>query len=114
MRPKFCTGDRVIYTRDKYSNRPGPRAKNVAPTPHGETYAYQVDKYWVVTNVTPDGGVVLLTRRGKTHTVDMQDPRLRRANWWERLFYAGRFPQIDSPPAEAPPGTATQKVQTGN
>ncbi|MCC6509235.1 MAG: hypothetical protein IT423_09020 [Pirellulaceae bacterium] len=92
MRAKFAIGDRVIYTRDKYSNRPGPRAKNVAPTPHGETYAYQVDKYWTVTELTPDGSVVLITRRGKTHVVPVSDPRLRKANWWERLFYSGRFP----------------------
>lgn len=101
MRAKFATGDRVIYTRDKYSNRPGRRAKNVSPTPHGETYAYQVDKYWVVTAVTPDGSLVLQTRRGKTHTVPMSDPRLRRPKWWERIIYAGRFPD---------PGTAEQHM----
>lgn len=92
MRAKFAIGDRVVYTRDKYSNRPGPRAKNVSPTPHGETYTYQVDKYWIVTSITSDGALVLQTRRGKSHTVPMTDPRLRRANWWERLFYSGRFP----------------------
>ncbi len=92
MRGKFAVGDRVIYTRDKYSNRPGPRAKNVSPTVHGETYAYQVDKYWVVTSIAADGSLVLRTRRGKVHTVPESDPRLRKASWWERLLYAGRFP----------------------
>ncbi len=65
MRAKFAIGDRVIYTRDKYSNRPGPRAKNVSPTPHGETYAYQVDKYWIVNEFLADGSIVVQTRRGK-------------------------------------------------
>ncbi len=96
MRARFAVGDRVIYTRDKYSNRPGPRAKNVSPTPHGETYMYQVDKFWVVSSLTSDGSLVLSTRRGKTHTVPMSDPRLRKANWWERLLYSGRFPSSAS------------------
>ena len=95
MRPKFSTGDRVIFSRDKYSNRPGPRAKNVSPTPHGETYSYQVDKYWVVIEVNEDGSLVLKTRRGKTHVVPMEDPRVRRANWWERMLYASRFPSLE-------------------
>lgn len=99
MNAKFAIGDQVIYTRDKYSNRPGPRAKNVSPTPHGETYAYQVDKYWVVTAVEPDGSLVLRTRRGKEHTVNFSDPRLRRATWWERLLYSSRFPV----PGQIPP-----------
>ena len=97
MSAKFAIGDRVIYTRDKYSNRPGPRAKNVSPTPHGETYAYQVDKFWVVSEFLPDGSIVLQTRRGKKHVVAANDPRLRKARWWERLFYAGRFPVPASP-----------------
>lgn len=97
MRAKFAIGDRVIYTRDKYSNRPGPRAKNVSPTPHGETYAYQVDKYWVVSEFLPDGSIVLQTRRGKNHVVTANDPRLRKARWWERLFYGARFPVPDAP-----------------
>ena len=100
MHAKFAIGDRVIYTRDKYSNRPGPRAKNVSPTPHGETYTYQVDKYWIVTSITPDGALVLQTRRGKVHTVPMNDNRLRRANWWERTVYAGRFPS-QTPPSKS-------------
>lgn len=97
MRPKFSTGDRVIYSRDKYSSRPGPRAKNVSPTPHGETYAYQVDKFWVVMEVKHDGSLVLKTRRGKMHVVPMEDSRVRRARWWEQLLYASRFPPVDLP-----------------
>lgn len=96
MRVKFAIGDRVIYTRDKYSNRPGPRAKNVSPTPHGETYAYQVDKFWVVNEFLPDGSIVLQTRRGKNHVVSSDDPRLRKASWWERLIYSSRFPEVSS------------------
>ncbi len=110
MRAKFAIGDRVIYTRDKYSNRPGPRAKNVSPTPHGETYAYQVDKYWVVSEFRPDGSIVLKTRRGKNHVVAEGDPRLRKARWWERLIYAGRFPSSEPTPPGAPQQVSNAKA----
>ncbi len=101
MRAKFAIGDRVIYTRDKYSNRPGPRAKNVSPTPHGETYTYQVDKFWVVSEFLADGSIVLQTRRGKNHVVAAGDPRLRKARWWEKFFYANRFPVPNASPSDS-------------
>lgn len=109
MRLKFAIGDPVVYTRDKYSSRPGPRAKNVSPTPHGETYAYQVDKYWIVSSVTPNGYLVLQTRRGKTHSVAMNDPQIRRARWWERILYATRFPSIDASSEKPLAGSAANQ-----
>lgn len=107
MRAKFEIGDRVVYTRDKVSTRPGPRAKNVFATPHGETYAYQVDKYWRVTGFQPDGSLMLRTRRGKQHVVRPDDPRLRRPNLWERMFYGSRFPNQSDSAAEPNSGTGT-------
>jgi hypothetical protein len=92
MHTRFNVGDRVVFTRDKHTTKPGPRAKNVFATPHGETYEYQVDKYWLVAEVLHDGHVVLLTRRGKRHVLPTADPRLRKASFWERLFKANRFP----------------------
>jgi hypothetical protein len=103
MRVKFAVGDRVIYTRDKYGPRPGRRAKNVFATPHGETYAYQVDKFWRVTQVEADGSLQLQTRRGKRHRVAPDDPRLRRARWWELLLYGRRFPSLAESLASHPP-----------
>jgi hypothetical protein len=51
--------------------------------------------------------VLLRTRRGKEHTVDADCPSLRRATWWEKLFYRHRFPQLSdhregeqAPPSE--------------
>lgn len=92
MTRPYAVGDWVIYTREKYSPSPGPRAKNVSPAPHGELYSYEVDKYWAVSEVLGSGEIVLQTRRGKCHPVKSGDPRLRRAAWWERLIYSQRFP----------------------
>ncbi len=87
----YSPDDWVVYTREKHSLSPGPRAKNISPSPRGETYSYEVDKYWIVRQVI-DGVLVLETRRGKQHSLASNDSRLRKANLWERLFFANRFP----------------------
>lgn len=88
----YRPGDWVIYRKLKHSPTPGPRAKDVAPELHGEEYTYCVDKFWVVVAVERNR-VLLSTRRGKQHLVDRDDPNLRLAKWWERLFFRDRFPQ---------------------
>lgn len=89
---KFNRDDRVVYTRDKYTSSPGPRAKNVVAAPNGESYQYQVDKFWIVSDIRSDGRLVLQTRTGKTHLAAPDDPRLRKASWYERIFRAAQFP----------------------
>lgn len=91
----FVPGEPVVYCKVKYSNCPGPRAHDIGPAPKGETYAYLVDKYWVVVRMVGEAQVLLRTRRGKEHTVDADCPSLRRATWWEKLFYRHRFPQLN-------------------
>ena len=91
MSGMFSPNDWVVYTREKHSLKPGPRAKNISPSPYGELYSYEVDKYWVVRQVN-GGDIVLETRKGKTHRVSATDRRLRKAYWWERLLFSGRFP----------------------
>lgn len=93
---QFQIGDKVVLTLDKFGVSPGRRAKNVSPSPHGELYTYQVDKYWLVTEVRNDGNLVVKTRRGKVHTISTSDPRLRKANWLERWFFAKRFPALET------------------
>ncbi len=88
----FIPNDWVIYTREKHSLSPGRRAKNISPSPHGEMYSYEVDKYWIVRQVH-EGKVVLETRRGKMHTLPVEDFRLRKANFWERIFLSQKFPR---------------------
>ena len=87
----FRSGDYVIYKKTKFSRRPGPRAANVRPASNGDSYAYTVDKFWVVQRVADDGTVVLRTPGGKVRHVQSDDPLLRRANWFERWRYRDRF-----------------------
>lgn len=92
MNGMFSPNDWVIYTREKHSLNPGPRAKNITPSPYGELYSYEVDKYWIVRQVNGNE-LVLETRKGKTHRITQSDSRLRRAYWWERLLFSRRFPE---------------------
>src|SRR5688572_17864449 len=93
---RFTAGDWVIYRKLKHSASPGPRARNIWPSPNGELYSYFVAKFWIVQAVLPDGRLQLRTRTGKTHVVNPSDPRLRRARWWQRWFYKGRFQAIEA------------------
>ena len=94
MRQVFKSGDPVIFRVTKQSTDPGPRALDVHPAPRGETYSYQVDKFWTVSSVDAQGLVLLVTRRGKQRSVSQDDVRLRHARWWERWFHASRFPKL--------------------
>lgn len=102
----YKSGSLVIYRLTKISSHPGPRAKDIAPAPKGETYSYEVDKFWVVAASNGDGTLRLRTRRGKEHLVESSDPRLRPARWWERLMYRHRFPNLEERSAQtsASPG----------
>ena len=111
VKKQFHVGDKVVLTLDKFGVNPGPRAKNIAPAPHGELYSYQVDKYWVVTEVRPDGMLQVKTRRGKTHLVAVDDPRLRKASWLERWFFTKRFPCLTS---EASSSSSTSSSSTSH
>jgi hypothetical protein len=91
MRKRYQIGDRVVYAREKYTSKPGPRAKNISAAQKGESYHYQVDKFWLVTDVLGDS-VELTTRTGKTHIVDCSDPNLRKASLIERIFKSDLFP----------------------
>ncbi|OYW21911.1 MAG: hypothetical protein B7Z55_05290 [Planctomycetales bacterium 12-60-4] len=92
MGHKFLPGDPVIFCVSKISTEPGPRAEDVYPAAHGDTYSYLVPKFWRVERLNDDGSLVLVTRRGKRHTVIPDDPRLRAASLWERWTYSHRFP----------------------
>lgn len=106
MSRHFLVGDRVVYSRQKHSSSPGPRAQEVTPAPHGDSYSYLVDKYWRVVAVEPGGVLLVRTRRGKEHRVRVDDPRLRRPTIWERLFRADRFPGM--------PDSSTQTLGVGS
>lgn len=95
MRRKFKPGSIVVYRKLKHSACPGPRARDIRPSQAGESYSYQVDKFWVVDESPGEPNKLLLrTRRGKTHVVDVDDPNLRRPGWITRLLYARRFSEL--------------------
>jgi hypothetical protein len=94
MSRQLQVGDPVIFTATKRGTHPGPRAKEIYPEPHGDAYIYAIDKYWTVRETNGEQ-VVLVTRRGKIHHVDANDPHLHRASWWQRLIYRKRFPKLE-------------------
>ncbi len=89
---RFKPGDWVIYTKQKISDSPGPRAKSINAAKRGETYSYFVDKYWAVGSWVDDKTLLLYTRTGKLHKVSADDSHLRPAAWWERWLLAHKFP----------------------
>ncbi len=89
----FQPGDLVVYTKQKFSSSPGPRAKKVNPAKRGETYSYTIDKYWTVGSLVDESKLTLYTRTGKEHVIAVNDPNLRTAYWWERWLFASKFPQ---------------------
>lgn len=98
--PSLSKGDWVIYRKQKVSASPGPRAQQTVPASKGETYNYVVEKYWVVDETLDDGQIRLRTRRGKIHDVSADDPRLRKARWWERLLFGRRFRAVEESQAD--------------
>jgi hypothetical protein len=100
---RFQVGEHVIYRKQKASPKPGPHAVAIAPAEHGEDYWYFVDKYWTVSQVFDDGSFEIVTRRGKTHRLQPDDPHLRRANLLEQWLHRERFPvlgQVQPAPKE--------------
>ena len=93
MKHDYKPGDPVIFRVTKQSTDPGPRAVDVHPAQAGDTYSYQVDKFWTVHEVGTET-VQLVTRRGKQRSVSKSDLRMRPARWWERWLYADRFPKL--------------------
>lgn len=92
---RFRPGDQVTYKMTKQSDHPTLRAVNVSPSEKGDDYAYVVEKYWVVRELTDHGTVIVQTRRGKTREIPVEDPRLKRASWWDKLIYRQKFPSLE-------------------
>lgn len=90
---RFRNGDPVIFTKTKFSVHPGPRAEQISPASHGETYSYLVKKFWTVIDRTDDR-LLVQTRRGKRHWLNLDDPALRAPTLWEQIRFRERFPEI--------------------
>ena len=92
MATHFKPGDCVIYRKQKSSAHPGPNAKSVWPAANGDHYTYFVYKFYRVVALETDDKIVVITRRGRRHTLAASDRALRRASWWHRLLLRRRFP----------------------
>lgn len=90
----YKVGQTVVYRMPKSSTSPGERAINVKPSSRGELYAYEVEKYWIVSKLLDEGRIELRTRTGKQHVISMDDSRLRNASFIERLILSDRFPKL--------------------
>ena len=84
-------GDFVVFSKQKTSLHPSPRAKEIHPAQHGDTYSYIVDKFWKVVRVFDDDTIEIETRRGKRNRLNKNSPLLRKVGLWERLFYRNRL-----------------------
>ena len=79
MAMRFRPGDCVIYRKLKRTVHPGPRAEDIDPAPNGDTYSYCVPKFYRVVDVEAGRSVVVRTKKGRQHTLAVDDPALRRA-----------------------------------
>lgn len=90
----YQSGDFIVYMKTKFSAKPGPRAQRVEPAPNGDTYRYQVEKYWVVISSNGDDQLVARTPGGKEQVIKTNDPNLRHVHWWEKLLHRDRFASL--------------------
>ena len=88
---KLEVGDFIIVKKFKASTSPSPRAKDISPATHGDTYSYRIDKFWKVVQVLDDGTIEIETRGGKRHHIDRRHQGFRKANLLDRLFHRNRF-----------------------
>jgi hypothetical protein len=96
---RFNPGDSVVYRKSKQTTNPGPRAQSIRAARKGDHYSYCVDKFWVVRQVLGNGKLLVETRRGKVHVLDVNDPNLRRPSLLQRIRYRDRFAQLHRPQA---------------
>jgi hypothetical protein len=59
-----------------------------------------VEKYYRVAEMGSGKEVVVVTRRGRRRVLAADDPALRRARWWERLWFRQCFPTPAPPPTK--------------
>ena len=79
-------GDFVVFSKLKSSIHPSPRAKDIHPARHGDTYSYRIDKFWKVVQVFDDDTIEIETRRGKRHRLNKNTPLLRKVSLLDRIF----------------------------
>ncbi|MCC9602219.1 hypothetical protein LOC67_16810 [Stieleria sp. JC731] len=96
MHANWRAGDWAVYRKSKQGANPGRRAAQVIASSKGETYRYVVDKFWIVDEVLSDGRLCLVTARGKRHTIEPDDPNLRRPGFLQKLLWRERFAVVEA------------------
>jgi hypothetical protein len=86
---RFSTGEPVVF--EEFQGRPSAQNGN---TIRSADVANVVYHYMTVMESREKGTLVLLTQTGQLHVTHNNNPNLRRASWWERLRYPGRFPRL--------------------
>ena len=95
MQTNWKSGDWAVYRKSKQGATPGRRAAQIVASRKGENYGYVVDKFWVVDEVLSDGRLKLVTARGKVHTIEPNDPNLRRPRLLQRILWRDRFELVE-------------------
>jgi hypothetical protein len=88
---KVKVGDFIIVQKWKSSTHPSPRAKNLHPSPKGEMYMYEIEKYWKVVRIVDDKTIEVETRRGKRYQIEKDSFPGRKAGFFDKLFHRDRF-----------------------
>ena len=95
---RYHVGQHVVYLLQKHGTNPGPRSEQVHAAVYGDHYRYMVRKLWTVSKVLDNGRIEVVTRKGKTHIVPADDPRLHSAGLLEslkfRLVWRRSFPEL--------------------
>ena len=88
---RIKTGEFVIFSKPKMSTHPSPRAKEIYPAQHGDTYSYIIEKFWKVVRILDDNTIEIETRRGKRRRLNKDTPLLRKPGLLERFVFRNRF-----------------------
>lgn len=87
---RFSTGEPVVFEEVR-QHAMAQRQNNAQLANAGDAV---VCHYMTVMESREKGTLVLLTQNGQLHVTHNNHPNLRRASWWERLRYPGRFPRL--------------------
>ncbi len=86
---RFSRGDCVIYTEIQPSRPADPQNPTTTDTTD------LVEHYLTVRESSKRGTLVLVSQNGQMHVTHTDNPSVRRAPLWVRLFCRSRFPRLD-------------------
>jgi hypothetical protein len=87
---RFSTGDFVVYEMVQQESTMLSLNEESGSGPRN-----WLNVYMTVMESREKGTLVLLTETGELHVTHNNNPNLRRASWWERLWHPDRFPRLN-------------------